>query len=310
MKKWILILLAITAAVTISIFVFIPGDITVAGDKKANCPAASISRLFETTGALQKWWPGKIISDPVYMYQNTQYTIPKSNSGTLSIRAVSGQLTLAGEITAIIVDRDTCAIEFRYRSLASGLNPIHKLNYYFKAIAIKKQLDSILTALKQFAEKNENIYGISILQAKVKDSTLISTSKTFNQYPANEEIAKLIDKLKTHIASNGGVEKDFPMLNINLTSENKYDVMVAIPLAKDIRANGDIIIKKMVLGNILEAKVTGGQSSILKGEAALKNFILDYNKASPAIPFQSLVTDRVKVKDTAQWVTYVKYPVF
>lgn len=310
MKKWFLILLVIATAAIISIFVFIPGEITIAGDKKVNCPAASISRLFENPDAIQKWWPGEIINDTVCMYQGYRYTIPKSKSGSLAIQTSSGQLTITGEIAALQLYRDTCAIEYRYLPFAPGLNPIHKLDYYFKAIAIKEQLETILTALKQFAEKNENIYGLTILQTKVKDSSLISTSKTFNQFPTDEEVAKLIDKLKAYISLKGGVEKDFPMLNINISMENTYEVMVAIPLVKDIPANGDIILKKMVLGNILEAKVTGGQSSILKGEEALKKFMIDYNKASPAVPFQLLVTDRIQVKDTAQWITYVKYPVF
>ena len=66
----------------------------------------------------------------------------------------------------------------------------------------------------------------------------------------------------------------------------------------------------MVLGNILVGEVKGGLSTILNAEKQLANYVFDYGKASPAIPFQSLVTDRSLEADSSKWITRLNYPIF
>jgi hypothetical protein len=66
----------------------------------------------------------------------------------------------------------------------------------------------------------------------------------------------------------------------------------------------------MVLGNILEAEVRGGEAAVQNGIEELENYKEDHEKTSPAIPFQLLVSDRSKEPDTAKWITRLYYPVF
>ena len=66
----------------------------------------------------------------------------------------------------------------------------------------------------------------------------------------------------------------------------------------------------MVLGNILKAEVTGGLDRVKEGETELANYVDDYHKLSPAIPFQSLVTDRISQADSTKWITRLYYPIF
>jgi hypothetical protein len=58
------------------------------------------------------------------------------------------------------------------------------------------------------------------------------------------------------------------------------------------------------------AEVKGGPSRVDGCLLAVENYVKDHNMMSPAIPFQSLVTDRMAEKDTAQWITRIYYPVF
>jgi hypothetical protein len=310
MKKILLLFIAVIVVALVYIYAFIPTIITVAGYKNVNIPTGSIERLFENKNTFKKWWPGEIINDSVFVFQKTNYTILKTNALGVSIQTSISDHKITGEMTATLLKKDTSAVQLVYESFNAGINPFSRLNQYFKAIALKKQLNTFLEAYAKYAEDKKNIYGIDIIQTKVKDSSLVSTKKLFSQYPSNEDVASLINILKKHIAENGGEQKDFPMLNIRLTEENKYEAMVAIPLLKDIPVKGDIVIKKMVLGNILEAKVIGGPTSINTAETSLKNYVIDYNKTSPATPFQSLATDRAAEKDSTKWVTILKYPVF
>jgi hypothetical protein len=86
--------------------------------------------------------------------------------------------------------------------------------------------------------------------------------------------------------------------------------MVAIPLLKDIPSSEEFTIKKMILGNILETIVIGDRQTITNGFESLKNYASDYRKLAPAIPFQSLLTNRLQEKDSTKWKTRLSYPVY
>lgn len=86
--------------------------------------------------------------------------------------------------------------------------------------------------------------------------------------------------------------------------------MVAIATEKELTGTSRFKVKKMVLGNILFAVAKGGLWSIQKSEKQLFYYVTDYHKSSPAIPFQSLITDRSAEPDTNKWQTGLYYPVF
>ncbi len=310
MKKWIGILLVLIIISGISIYTLIPSKLKVAGFTTVSQPSGMITRVFQLSALAKKWWPGKILNDSEFVYQQTHYTFTQWNPINIAFRTEINGRVVNATINTITIAMDTTAIQIEYSPFNSGANFIKRIQAYRDARSLKKQLDTILYVLKKFSEKEENIYGLTIIQNKVKDSSLISTKKMFLQKPTNKDIHDLIQILKVHIIQNGGIERDYPMLNIRETIDHQYEAMVAIPLLRDIPARGDIVIKKMILGNILETKVVGGMKHILDGETALKNFAEDFNKKSPAIPFQVLVTDRYTESDSTKWVTYLKYPVF
>jgi hypothetical protein len=65
----------------------------------------------------------------------------------------------------------------------------------------------------------------------------------------------------------------------------------------------------MVPGKILVAEVKGGEQRVREAAANLQNYVDDYKLKSPAIPFESLVTDRTKETDTSKWITKLYYPI-
>ena len=66
----------------------------------------------------------------------------------------------------------------------------------------------------------------------------------------------------------------------------------------------------MMLGNILVAEVKGDNARIDQCEQAMKYYVEDYQKSSPAISFQRLITNRLTEKDSTKWVTTINYPIF
>jgi len=64
-----------------------------------------------------------------------------------------------------------------------------------------------------------------------------------------------------------------------------------------------------VNGKMFVAEVAGGSSTIQNGYSALKNYLLDSKRPSPAVPFELLINDRRQITDSAKWQTRLYYPV-
>ena len=65
----------------------------------------------------------------------------------------------------------------------------------------------------------------------------------------------------------------------------------------------------MLPGTALTTEVKGGPAAIRTAFLQLENYITDYQREAPLIPFESLVTDRLHEKDTSRWITRIYYPV-
>ncbi|MGZ5255790.1 MAG: hypothetical protein ACXWCT_15385, partial [Flavitalea sp.] len=228
---------------------------------------------------------------------------------SVKVNAQISEVNFAGAIGSITTNTEE-KIFYSLESMEESTGPVSRISQYFKARKVKRYMESALENLASYLSDNKNIYGVPIRIGQVKDSTLISAKTITQGYPSNEEIYGLIEELHNYIRQQNGIVRDSAMLNIFPMKGDQYQVMIAIPLVRDIPANERFTIKKMILGNLLQTEVSGGPYAIQKGEQALQNFMEDYRRESPAIPYQSLITDRRKVTDTAQWFTKIYYPVF
>jgi hypothetical protein len=120
-----------------------------------------------------------------------------------------------------------------------------------------------------------------------------------------------IKQLKDQARAQGAKETNFPMLNVNQTDDKQYETRIALPIDKLINPVERSSINKLVRGgNLLVADVKGGPNTVHNAFSQVKIFMKDYGLISPAMPFESLVTDRSVEKDTAKWVTKIYYPIF
>jgi hypothetical protein len=85
--------------------------------------------------------------------------------------------------------------------------------------------------------------------------------------------------------------------------------MVAIPVNKRIPETSQFLFRRMVPGNILVTEVKGGDSTIRHGIRVMENFVHDYQRTIMAIPFESLITNRMNEPDSSKWVTKIYFPV-
>jgi hypothetical protein len=122
-------------------------------------------------------------------------------------------------------------------------------------------------------------------------------------------VSNLIQLVKKVLKKQGVSQVSPPMLNIWKDERGYFKTMVAIPINKEIKPDSRVLMKRMVAGSILVAEIRGGPHAITKGFNQMENYMKDFKLNSPAIPFQSLITDRSAEPDTAKWITKIYYPV-
>ena len=306
MKKNLLILLTFAVVGIAAIYIFIPGKIKIVATENGNTNPKAAQRFLADDANWEKWWPN---STPFY-YNGFNFQLIKKMYNVFELQLLDKKDSLKTILQLVTGDKDSVSY-FWTCDFESSKNPIARLMQYFKATRIKKSLDILTDSLKTHLEKEENVYGFKVQLVKVSDSVLISTRRIFNHYPDDKEIDSMLQQLRKYISNNNAVEKNYPMLNVHIDGANDYEAMVAIATDRLLPAS-NIFSPKLVLkgGNLLEASFTGGSSAIKKAFDNFENYRSDYRIPAPAIPYQLMITDRIKESDTTKWVTKFYYPIF
>ena len=289
------------------IYVLIPNIIVLKANVGIKAAGAAIHRRLLDKDNMAEWWPGKMINDSFY-FNDFAYKIDKGNITVVPVSIDGDNTVLITSLflTSIITD----STQLRWvGSVTTPYNPVKRLFTYLKAKKINRDMTAILQKMENFYSKPKNIYGIDIKKTTVVDSLLIVTSANSRGYPAAQVIYNLVNKLKKYAGSNGAKQNGYPMLNISTADSMNFNVKVAIPTDKIIPSSGDILQKSMPGGCIiLYTEVKGGISITTNAFEQMRNYAEDHQLKAPAIPFYSLVTDRVQEPDTSKWITKIYFP--
>ena len=200
-------------------------------------------------------------------------------------------------IDIIPLANDTIGIQWQC-SMASGLNPVGKIMNYNEAVDIKKNIDDILQH-----------FQVHIQQNSTKDTLLICTKSRMAEYPNTAYTYNLIKKKKKHIIPYGAKQTGYPMRNITQLDSGGFQIMVALPIDKELKTEAIFFPSKMVPGRFLVAEVKGGPGTVDDAQNQIRLYMQEYKRMSLAIPFESLITDRSIEADTSKWVTKLFNPV-
>jgi hypothetical protein len=309
MKKWVIILFLSVLTIIACSYFFIPAKQDFRSTVTANCTEGAATRLIIDTTNWKTWWPEKQNDDSIYIYKNYYYKINKMRSDAFETTVLNGEDSVKGFLQIIAGENNTTQFSW-IGTFQFSTNPLKRARQYFQLRDLKNNIDNFLIDVKKYFDDEKNIYGLKIVKEKVKTPSLISIKQNFSHYPTTKEIYALIASLQEYIKKQNGEEVGHPMLNVHTGDGINYEVMVAVPTKNDLPSEGKFEFKRMVLGNILTAEVKGGSYSVENSEKELANYVNDYHKESPAIPYQSLVTNRLVEPDTAKWITGLYYPVF
>lgn len=305
MKKLFWIVPGALILLVVLLVVLIPTQMVVSEKTGIGTSQDGLMRLLTNKDRWQQWWPA---NQKQLVYENENFSFQQAQLKTAFVGVAFDDTLLRGQLTTLFYQKDSSGVVFQV-ALPPATNPLQKLRYFFKSKQLSNLAEEAILRLKKTAALEENIYGLAIRQEKVKDSAFVALRFETTGYPQTTAVYAAIAELRQYIQAKGATESAPPMLHANVVENQKYEVMVAIPVNRPLEGFGKIEPKRMVLGNILVAEVKGGAYTAEKAIETLTAYVTDRKRLSPAMPFQSLVTNRMQEPDTSKWITRVYFPV-
>lgn len=304
MKKGYVYLIAVLALMVL--LMLIPAKRQASETVTIACPPEAVTRFIVFTQQWKNWWPGQQTGDSTFTYQSKPYTIKTLLLNGFYAVAADGQSSIELSFVPEINNQTQLTV---ISTTLLTFNPLSRISQLFLQ-EHKKVAKEFSKHCQAFFNNTSNVYGYTIERTKVSLLNWMSAKQDFAQYPSTEEIYQVIAGLESYIQTQQGEIIGAPIIHIRELDASKYELMTALPVTEPVKPNEQYTIKQMVPGYMLVGKVAGGIHTVTTAERSMENYVRDYKKQSPAIPFQTLITDRRKEADTSKWITQLNFPVF
>jgi hypothetical protein len=302
MKKWISGFIVILLLAVIGIYIFIPSSLQISAVNMLNSSANGSFRVLSDQKKWHGWFPTSIDSN--------RYTIDKRLVYTVYVTIRSEGENISSVMQLLPISSDSTGIQWRC-SIPTSNNPFTRIQRYQRAVGIKNEMDTILSRLSAYVKNPGNIYGFPIERTSFTDTLLLATKTTTNSYPTTNDIYQQVTLLRAHIEKEKSSSTGNPMANITKLDSNKFQLMVAMPVNRVMNDSKAFFFRRMIPGNgFIRFEVKGGPGTVKEALHQMQLYFSDYRKTAMAIPFEQLVTDRMAVPDTSQWITRIYMPVF
>lgn len=313
MKKWIVVAFSLVILSLVGIYFFIPDKIVVTRAIAANANQSGVYRFLSDASNWARWWPGLSSNekDPDTVFESGGFRFEKAMDGfnMFGIIIEKDKVTDSSFLHLFSSGNDSTKIEWT-ATINTSSNPLVKIRQYFKARELVKNLEPILAAMQEYISHVKNIYGLEIKQEKMPIDFMVSIKKSFDHYPTTEDIYTEIDQIKKYIAQTQAIIYNYPVLNISPRDSTHFELVVAIPVDRQVPNSGAFTERRMLKnGNLLVAEITGGKNTV---DAASKQMVIyahDHKFLNVALPYQQFLNDRIKIADTSKWKTRIGYPI-
>lgn len=307
MKKVLYILVPILFLLIISYL--LPTQKPTTETISVSMPVDAITRVVTNQKDWAKWFPGTKVNDSVYTYYESPITIHKVLMNGFKATMVNKGVEV--DLDFSFMADYNAKTSFTLKTVMKiTYNPLLRFKQFLSLNSVENDCKRLLYQMQDYFSDVEKVYGFPIEMQKVPNSSYVSTKQTYDHEPTTDEIYALIDEVNEFI---DGVEVkivNYPILNVFKEDSSSYTAMVAVATERDIPSNGKFLLKNMMLGNIVVCEVTGDKNVIRQCNEAVKNYVQDHRKTSPAISFERLITNRRTVQDSTKWRTTINYPVF
>lgn len=308
MKKLFIVLLTAILLLTAGFYILIPRIIHLNATLVIGAKGIALHRNLLSTNDIARWWPGERTASGL-SFNNRVYTFSQGNMTVMPVTVKSRKADISTALYLISITNDSTKLQW-VGSVPIASNAFERFFTYRQARELNRDMNIILEKMHTFYLSPKNVYGYDIKTTLVMDSFLIVTSGISKGYPSTPFIYSLIGQLRNYSATQSAKQTGYPMLNITTDDSLSYDVKVALPTDKMLRSSGNILQKSMPGRNIiLKTDVIGGMDHYTHALEQIKQYAEDHQLKAPAIPFYSLVTDRVAEPDSSKWLTTIYFPV-
>lgn len=314
MKRFFALLILLLVLATIAIYILIPATLKIAAVNIIPTNSEAAFRVISIRSNWIKWTIGdapadvQVDNNGAFTKDGTSFVINEILHNAAKIKITQGNLQTSSLFTIMPVTKDSSLMQWE-SEISTGSNPLTKIQRYTQALALKKSINSILSNLHQFLEKQDNVYGYNFHVGSTTDTVLVAFKSHSTNYPDTKTIYNNIYNLQEYVTKKGGKQVAPPMLNITQTENNTYDYMVALPVDKRIVADLPYLYRQLVPGSFLITKIYGGEARINDALLMMQLYINDNGKTPVAIPFRRLITDRLNNPDSAKWETEIYFPI-
>lgn len=309
MKKLIIVAASLLLLYILIVQLLIPSNKSLIVKKNINYPGNALVRLLHDRARLKNCLPGSFTASDHFKYQNAEFNIEKDLFNGIACIVNDNGNKVYGTLEVVGMENSQCQLVWS-TNVEFSKNPFLRPVNLFQYKSIAGNISNMMNDLSSSCNKLENLYGFTINKIHIEESSMISTIKTFDHFPSNTEIYSMVNSIEKFIDENNDSITGSPMLNIHTDDSLNYSVMTAIPTKDEMTGSGDFRLKKMMMGNMLKATIKGGPQTIQNAKNQFNLYVEDYKKVLMAIPFETMVTNRLLVTDTSAWVTELYYPVF
>ncbi|HVZ26882.1 MAG TPA: hypothetical protein VG842_12540 [Sediminibacterium sp.] len=310
MKKVLYAFITLFLLAMIAAWVLIPAKLTISSAVAIPATDIGTERFLVNENAWHRWWPGHpAASDSLFAMNQDRYRLTEKFYKSASILIHHGADTLPSKIFIIPFQIDTAVVEWKC-TMPSGINPFTRFSAYLTARTIKRNMDSVLAGLKSFLSSPENVYGINIEKVSTKDTLYLSFKKLLDKQPSTPQIYQLIRQIQAYATAKGARQTGYPIYNVTRITDQRLQLMAAVPIDKALPDKDGYAMKHMVRGSFMSTEVTGGEYTVAAASRSLSQFFSDYRKTSMAMNYTMLITDRLLQPDSTRWITRLYEPVF
>ncbi len=301
LKWWII---AAAGVLAVWVYGWIPGTIKVSRSARIPNNIHGIYRNLNDTGRWQQWWTGTNAE-----LNGNRYSLDAVTTNALLVGIRQPLFNAPSQIVLVADSTHQTQVQWS-AAISASLNPLMRVRQYFAAQALAGDLQTLLHAMQGWYSDTTHLYDLAIRRERVDDSLLVFIQDSATVYPTVQKIYSMVDELRAYILRQGAQVTDSPMLNVYSTDSTWFLTRVALPTNKRLEGNARIRFKWMLGGgNILEADVTGDDHAAKRAMESVEKYMQDHNLQAPAIPFFSLLSNRLAEKDSTRWKTRIYYPV-
>jgi effector-binding domain-containing protein len=309
MKKLFVLFAVLVTVAVIALVVWLPAKYVVSTSVAIQGNANAANRIMgsDSIWAIYAGNAG-VATDSGLQMKTNRFKVMQSSMGQITV-GINGQHQQAlAQILFVQMGRDSLLINWE-TNLVSSTGLMDRIQLIFDKKELAKEQEILLSLFKSNLEKSEKLYGINIVPGNMTDSVVLTTSFTSKEKPDMATVYAQIDLLEQYAASQQAGTTNSPMLFIQKNPNGEgYKTQVALPINKYLEESKGLSCKRMVLGKNLTSYVKGPQSQIDKAYKAMYQYVNDRNIMMPGIPYEMLITNRMKVADSTLWETKIYFP--